>query len=61
MLEGVEMSILTEHGSGDDFHRYVHEFTPSGYNRRFPRVLEVANWPIPEKERQKVANPFKDE
>lgn len=54
MFEGVKMSILTEHGSGDEFHRFVHVFTPSGYDRRAPRVLEVANWPIREEERKEL-------
>lgn len=53
-VEGVKMSILTEHGSGDSFHRKVHLFTPSGYSYRRPRVLEVANWPIREEERKKL-------
>lgn len=38
------MSILAEYGSGDDFHRWVHEFENGEYDKRLPGILEVANW-----------------
>lgn len=53
-IDGIEIRILCEYGSGDSFERRVHEFTTEGYDKRWPKVLEVANWPISEEERKAI-------
>lgn len=54
MIQGVRIRILTEHGSQSTFHRWVHILDYNGYQKRNPKHLEVANWPIRESERKEL-------
>lgn len=45
-MQGVRINILTEHGTGDDFHRNVNVIDGSYISKRAPQVLEVTNWGI---------------
>lgn len=52
-MNNTRINILTEHGTGDTFHRFVHVINSEQertYITRNPRHLEVCNWGVPREE-----------